>query len=514
MRPIGAAGENQVSASGLRPTRRAILGAPVVLWSSAARREPLHRSVELNPGESTSVRLRTGELVKVEVIEASERRDSIRNALRQARVRVRVNGEEAWLVSGNYRLPITVGGVQMDCPATRGLESNAGTGPWRLAKDVRLRLWPAGSPWIEPGTFDLPLKSRWFATDTQMSNEPTFVNGGDIPALASVYYHNDLDFGGAEALEEVYAATAGLVVSVRNEVHPEHRNSPARPRPDVIYLLDDRGWYYRYSHFQSIDPEIRLGARINLGQRLGLLGKEGGAGWSHLHFGIQAQQPSGAWGTEDAYAFVWENYLRNYKPAAIAVARPHHLARTGEEVELDGSLSWSAAGKIARYEWTLSGGGRAVGPRVRRRYEQPGTYSEILKITDVAGHTAWDFAVVQVLDMARLEAAGGAKAPHDAYPPTIHALYWPTMNVRPGQPIVFRVFTYRTREAEETWDFGDGSPKVTVRSKPSEQFLLTAGEYAETRHSYRRPGDYIVRVVSRNGRGETATAHLWVPVRA
>ncbi len=510
MKPTSVRGETQ----SLHPTRRAVLGAPFVLWRFAAAREPLHRSIELNPGETASVSLRGGEMAKVTVLEVAERRDSIRNALRQARVRVRVNGKEAWLVSGNYRLPVPVGGVQIDCPATRGLESNTASSSWRLGKDVRLRLWPAGSPWIEPGTFDLPLKSRWFATDTQMSNEPTFVNGGDMPALATIYYHNELDFGGAEGLDEVCAATAGFVVSARNEVHPDHRDSPARPRADVIYLLDDRGWYYRYSHFKSIDPAIRLGATVKMGQRLGLLGKEGGAGWSHLHFGIQARQPSGAWATEEAYPFAWETYLRKYKPGAIAVARPHQLARTGEDVELDGSLSWSSTGKITRYDWTLSSGARASGPRARIRYNKPGTYSEILKITDVAGNVAWDFAVVQVLDMERVAAAGGAKAPHDAYPPTIHAVYWPAMDTKPGRELIFRVFTFRARDAEETWDFGDGTPKVTVRSKPDPKFLLTAGEYAETRHSFARPGDYIVRVESRNGRGETATAHLWVPVRA
>lgn len=441
------------------------------------------------------------------------RRDPIRNALRQTRVRVRVNGGEVWLVSGNYRLPVAVGGVQIDCPATRGLESNSTLKLWRLGKDVRLRLWPAKSPWIEPGTFDLPITARWFATDTQHTNEPVYVNGGDMPGAATVYYHNDLDFGGAEGLEETYAATAGLVVSVRNEVLPSHKDSPARPRPDVIYVVDDRGWYYRYSHHQSIDPAVRLGERVAMGQRLGRLGKEGGAGWSHLHFGIQARQPSGEWGTEDGYPFAWETYLRKYKPRVIAVARPHHLVRAGDEVELDGSLSWSAAGKIARYEWTLTGGVRAGGARVRHRYDRPGSYSEVLNVTDAAGNAAWDFCVVQVLDMEKLAAAGGAKAPHNAYPPTIHAVCWPSMNIKPDSSVIFRVFPYRALDAEETWDFGDGSAKVTVRSKPNPKFLLTAGEYAETRHSYARPGDYIVRVESRNGRGEIAVAHLWVPVR-
>ena len=84
---------------------------------------------------------------------------------------------------------------------------------WALEKDARLRLWPAGSPWIEPGTFSYPVRQRWFASDTQMANEPVYVDGAELPGKTDIYYHYGLDFGGAEGLVEVVAATDGLVVS-------------------------------------------------------------------------------------------------------------------------------------------------------------------------------------------------------------------------------------------------------------------------------------------------------------
>ena len=37
----------------------------------------------------------------------------------------------------------------------------AGENPWGLDKDVRLRLWPAGAPLLNPGTFVYPAKQRW-----------------------------------------------------------------------------------------------------------------------------------------------------------------------------------------------------------------------------------------------------------------------------------------------------------------------------------------------------------------
>ena len=57
----------------------------------------------------------------------------------------------------------------------------------------------------------------------------------------------------------------------------------------------------------------------------------------------------------------WEAYLREQKPALIAVARPHHFIRAGETITLDGSKSWAASGKIARHEWTFTDGTNANG---------------------------------------------------------------------------------------------------------------------------------------------------------
>ena len=138
-----------------------------------------------------------------------------------------------------------------------------------------------------------------------------------------------------------------------------------------------------------------------MGQKIGVLGKEGASGgWSHLHFDIKARQPSGKWGIQEGYAFLWEAYLREHKPQLIAVARPHHLIWAGEKVVLDGSRSWSAAGKIERYEWTFTDGTTATGPRVERTYDQPGEYSEVLKVVDARGRVDYDFAVVLVIDKA------------------------------------------------------------------------------------------------------------------
>jgi murein DD-endopeptidase MepM/ murein hydrolase activator NlpD len=465
------------------------------------------RTIDLNVGEAQQVELPGGKKVVVKLLDLHEVRDELRNAVRKADAAVEVAGERVSLVSANYRLPVTVGGVQIDCPVTRGYRRNSSPGvggadAWGLDKDARLRLWPAGSPLLDPDTFVYPAKQRWFASGTQMANEPVHVDGGENPLAKQIYYHYGLDIGGAEGLVEVVAATDGQVVSSGRATLPGYDDTPAKPRYDVVYVLDARGWYYRYSHLHTIGPDVKPGARVRMGQRIGLLGKEGGSGgWSHLHFDITGRQPSGKWGIIEGYAFLWEAYLREHKPKLLAVARPHHLAVVGEKVVLDGSRSWSAGGKVVAHEWSFADGTTAAGVLVERTYAQPGVYSEVLKVTDGEGRVDYDFAVVNVLDKDR----------PDRLPPSIHAAYSPTFGIRPGDPVTFLVRTFRTTDGRETWDFGDGSPKVEVQSDGNVVPLAKDG-YARTVHTFQKPGHYLVRVARTDRRGFIATAHVHVRV--
>ena len=466
-------------------------------------RQPLLRMVDVNVGESQRLTLSNGKSVKLTLIHLAETFDNIRGALRRAEVTVTIDGQRVKLVSATYHLPTTVGGVQIDCPITKGYYKNSHQDSWGLEKDVRLRLWPVDSPWVSPGTFVYPVKQRWFASDTQMANVPVFVDGGEVPANRRIYYHSGLDIGGAEGLVDVVSATDGLVVSAGEAVLEEEQETlPFKSGYDDVYVRDARGWYYRYTHLQSIDETILPGRPVKMGQRIGVLGKEGGSGgWAHLHFEIKARQPSGKWGTQAGYAMLWNANLRQNQPALIAVARPHHVAWIGDEIELDGSRSWSAVGKIDRYDWTLTDGSSATGQRVKQTYWRTGTYSEILKVTDADGNIDYDFAVVQILD----------KKHPDRMPPTIHAAYAPTFNILPGNPVTFKVRTFRTTGGQETWYFGDGTDKVTVRS--DNRVKHDPHGYAVAVHRYQKAGNYLVSVERQNDLGSVATARLSVRVR-
>jgi len=469
--------------------------------------DPLFRAVDLNVGESAEVALSNGRTVRVTLVALKEHRCGMRDAVRRAEVTVKVDDAQAVLVCALYNLPKTIGGAQVDCPVTRGYTAGSSKdNVWSLDKDARLRLWPAGSPWAAPGAFLCPADQRWFASDTQMGNDPCYVNSCDTPGLKKVYYHYGLDFGGVEGSVPVRAAADGVVVSKGTEKMEGMHPPQFQPRYDVVYLRDDRGWYCRYSHLQSIDPSIGVGRRVKMGDPLGILGKEGGSGgWSHLHFDISMPQPSGRYGIMDAYALAFDAWRRRHDPAMIAVARPHLVAWAGEAVTLDGTRSWHRGGpdRIRRWEWRFTDGGTAEGPTARRTYDRPGHYSEILTITDDEGRTDVDFAVVQVFD----------KEKPLPVPPAIHAACWPTSGVRVGDEVTFKVrsFAVRPDEGRETWDFGDGSGAVTTRSDGNVKQLAKDG-YAVTTHRFAKPGRYIVTASRTNDRGQTATGRVWLRV--
>ena len=70
--------------------------------------------------------------------------------------------------------------------------------------------------------------------------------------------------------------------------------------------------------------------------------------------------------------------------------------------------------------------------------------------------------------------------------------------------MTFKVRSFRTTDGEETWDFGDGTPTVTVHSDGNVNQHAPDG-YAVTVHRFAKPGDYLVRVERANRRGWKAT---------
>jgi hypothetical protein len=223
-----------------------------VTVTAKAETLPLFQTIDLNRGETVRTSLSDRRPITVLLKDVHETKGEVWGQVDRAEVTIVVDGAETTLVSGMYRLPQRVGQYQVDCPITGGLRSSSHIDHWALEKDARLRIWPADSPWIEPNSFGYPVKQAWFASQTSFSNEPVAARPN-----RQLYYHAGLDIGGAEGLTEVVAATDAVIVSHGRDVHPDHtEDTPIQPRYDVLYLMDERGWYLA-RHFH---PPRRLTA--------------------------------------------------------------------------------------------------------------------------------------------------------------------------------------------------------------------------------------------------------------
>ena len=80
-----------------------------------------------------------------------------------------------------------------------------------------------------------------------------------------------------------------------------------------------------------------------------------------------------------------------------------------------------------------------------------------------------------------VQVIGGEKS--EDLPPSIQAAYAPTFGIRAGDPVTFKTRTFRTTHGSEVWDFGDGSPRVTVKSDGNVKKLAKDG-FAVTRHAF------------------------------
>ena len=239
----------------------------LLVTNLAVAQQPLFRIVDLDVGATERVQVSDGKSVTVKVLSTYETRDQVRSAIRDARVDVEVNGTGATLSCGNYHLPVAVGGVQVDCEVTKAYYKDTNADHWALVKDARLRLWPGASPYMPAGSFVYPVRQRWFATRTQMANEPTYVDDGESIGSHRIYYHSGLDIGGAEGMVDILAATSGLVVGVGKAVLDSEKDNASIDHRynDTIWVLDDRGWYHRYTHLYSFDPSVKLGGRVEMG---------------------------------------------------------------------------------------------------------------------------------------------------------------------------------------------------------------------------------------------------------
>lgn len=88
-------------------------------------------------------------------------------------------------------------------------------------------------------------------------------------------FHNGIDLY-TKTPTPIYAAASGVIEAA----------APKNGYGNMILINHGRGVKTRYAHLSSYSPGIRLGARVDAGEAIGLTGSTGNATAVHLHYEI------------------------------------------------------------------------------------------------------------------------------------------------------------------------------------------------------------------------------------
>jgi PKD repeat protein len=158
-----------------------------------------------------------------------------------------------------------------------------------------------------------------------------------------------------------------------------------------------------------------------------------------------------------------------------------------QDVFFESTSTAPANNPIASHTWDFGDGATGSGPQVTHAYSVPGLYNVTLTITDFVGRSAQTSKRITVI-------AGVGPTALFAFSPTAPL---------PGQQVNFNASASTAapgnRIVRYSWDFGDGTPRVTSGSP------LTS-------HRYPDAGTYNVTLIVTDDDGRTGLLTLPVPV--
>ena len=416
--------------------------------------------VLLNVDESFAFKLNNGDTRVIRLVSVQEHKDNVVKLMRRAEVRVEIDGKPLDLVSMPYVMPTETAGLRLQADTTSGYGN--------ISKQVQLSLWDADDPIVDTKRFAFPIKNyRILSHGTQAYNEPVHLGAGDDDPAGQLFCHDyGFDQGGFEGGETVLSPVQGKIVLFW----------PSREDLCSAVVQDRSGLNWELCHLFSVESNIIMGAHVEKGQKIGMLGKSGPSGnFSHLHLGTYLNMHDLEIDNRNRrlnfYPWLVAAYQAQHPKGILAVARPHHIVLTGEKVVLDGSNSLAWGGnKIVEWHWILPNGTAIKKSKAETSFDRPGAYVATLWVKDDQGNEDADFCPVKVYTKEKPEKG----IPH------IYMTCTPTEDIRPNQPVRFRFWFQGAGGGPIQVSFDDGTKMEDYK------------QYSEFSHAFKKRGVHIV----------------------
>lgn len=153
-------------------------------------------------------------------------------------------------------------------------------------------------------------------------------------------------------------------------------------------------------------------------------------------------------------------------PVAMARAVTSPVIAMGSKITFDASGSHAVVGSALTYDWNFGDFTVATGPRVTHEFDQQGHGLVTLTVTDARGAKAIAQALVVIVQS--LQPASFTATPQSATAGTTVSFDATKTSPPTGEPVAV------------AWDFGDGSPLVTVQTPTISHVYAKAGHYTVT----------------------------------